>query len=181
MASKPLKGSQPYLNAARTLIREHRCTVCAISPNASGWAYARRRAIEVPHPRGPRTFVALAHEVGHQALHRRGLQPGHRRPQRWVEEMEAYVFAIEACERFSLPDGARMRKMAGERTYPWFWLALEHSAVPRQRRRQMLERSPEWMHDYIPKLHGERVECPWFWLDDPKPKGRRLRKPNCRT
>lgn len=88
-----------YEDAAAALLRESGCTVRKWRKNNTGTAYTKARdwGIECPRPTTARRFGVLAHEVGHQLMHRQGQKP------RWVEEVEAEVFALEQFLRFGLP------------------------------------------------------------------------------
>jgi hypothetical protein len=92
-------GRSPFREAALTLLEETGCTVATWRATTSGRAHITDRnwKIEVPEPRGPVSFATFAHEVGHQVLHRNGRRP------RWIEEAEAWRYALDQFDRFELP------------------------------------------------------------------------------
>jgi hypothetical protein len=98
-----------YEDAARVLLRESGCTVRKWRTTATGTAYVEADdwGIETPHPRGPISFGVLAHEVGHQVLHRHNSLP------RWLEEIEAWEYALAQFERFGLDGEIAARLKAG--------------------------------------------------------------------
>ena len=87
-----------YEEAARVLLRESGCTVRKWRKANTGTAYTASAdwGIETPRPRGQASFAVLAHEVGHQMLHR------HNSKQRWLEEVEAWEYALAQFDRFGL-------------------------------------------------------------------------------
>lgn len=94
MPDKP----NPYREAGDALLRESGCTVRKWRKSNSGRAGTRSRDwwIEAPEPRGPISFGVFAHEIGHQMLHRNKSRP------RWLEEVEAWEYALAQFERFEL-------------------------------------------------------------------------------
>ena len=90
----------PYEQAARVLLSESGCTVRKWRTKNTGaaWTSADDWGIETPRPRGHASFAVLAHEVGHQMLHRHN---GNK--QRWLEEVEAWEYALAQFDRFDLP------------------------------------------------------------------------------
>lgn len=89
-----------YEQAASELIRRSGCTVRRYRTNLRGTAYTKAEdwGIEVPRPTTAKRFAVFAHEVGHQMLHRsNGDTP------RYVEEAEAWEYALAAFDEFGLP------------------------------------------------------------------------------
>ena len=88
----------PYEEAARVLLAESGCNVRKWRTSNTGTAYTRSDdwGIETPRPRGQASFAVLAHEVGHQLLHR------FNGKQRWLEEVEAWEYALRQFDRFGL-------------------------------------------------------------------------------
>lgn len=99
-----MNGREPYLSAARALLDETGCTVRRWRRGTTGVALLSDPdwAIEVPEPRGPVSYGTFAHEVAHQMLHRPERRTM-RRPHRWLEELEAWEWALATFERFGLP------------------------------------------------------------------------------
>jgi hypothetical protein len=79
-------------------VRESGVTVVKTRKRSSGVAMIASDdwAIEAPAPRGAIGFAVFAHEVGHQMLHRGKSTP------RWLEEIEAWEYALEQFARFEL-------------------------------------------------------------------------------
>lgn len=96
----PLEGKEPFLTAAQTLLDETGCEIKLYRKECSGFAYTTSPEwwIVVPRPTTPERFGTFAHEVGHQVLHRFNSKP------RWLEEIEAWEYAVEQIERFGLPE-----------------------------------------------------------------------------
>jgi hypothetical protein len=96
-------GREPYLSAARTLLDETGCVVAKWRTATTGHARTTDPdwKIESPEPRGPVSWATLAHEVGHQMLHRK--DTGRASGPRWLKELEAWEYAIEQFRRFDLP------------------------------------------------------------------------------
>jgi hypothetical protein len=92
-----------YEEAARVLLAESGCNVRKWRTKNTGTAYTSSNdwGIETPRPRGQASFAVLAHEVGHQLLHR------HNGKQRWLEEVEAWEYALGQFDRFGLPGSDR--------------------------------------------------------------------------
>lgn len=89
-----------WQQAANQLIKESGVTVRKWRNTNSGVAYtgAKDWGIEAPVPKGPVTFCTFAHEVAHQLFHRKnGKTP------RWIEEVEAWEYALASLKRFELP------------------------------------------------------------------------------
>lgn len=132
-----------YRVAAEALLRESGCTVRRWRTSNTGRAFTRSDdwGIEVPQPRGPVSFGVYAHEVGHQMLHREGSRP------RWLEELEAWEYALAQFDRFQLRGIERCRSDAAK--------SLVYAAAKANRRcspetaQAILDRFPDWvwMHD----------------------------------
>jgi hypothetical protein len=92
-------GREPFLSAAQTLLDDSGCVVRRWRRNLSGTAYTKSAdwEIEAPTPTTALRFAILAHEVGHQMLHRGGSK------QRWQEEFEAWEYAFARFDEFGLP------------------------------------------------------------------------------
>jgi hypothetical protein len=88
-----------YVNAGNQLVKESGVNVRKWRNNTTGVAYTKADdwGIESPRPVGPVSFGVFAHEVGHQMLHRHNSKP------RWLEEIEAWEYALEQFDRFELP------------------------------------------------------------------------------
>lgn len=136
----PVRGREPFLSAANVLLAESGCTIRKWRTGLTGVAYTHDDdwGIETPEPRGPGSFAVLAHEVGHQLMHRFNSDP------RWLEEIEAWEFAIAQFERFELP--------GLERVYPDAKRSIEYALSKAERRStrptelvpRMLARRPAW-------------------------------------
>jgi hypothetical protein len=123
-------------------------TVRKYRSGSTGTAYTEADdwGIEAPHPRGPVSFAVFAHEVGHQLKHRDGSRP------RWLEEIEAWEFALSCFERFELPGVERARASAARH--------LRYTAARLARRRRL---SPETAQRVLDRMPA------WVWkLDDPR-------------
>lgn len=98
----------PYRKAADALMTEHHVIVkLPYRKSTTGRAYISQRMILTPDPRGPISFGTFAHEVGHVALGHSSGKP------RWVEETEAWEFAMRAFIRFGLRGYERAHADAG--------------------------------------------------------------------
>jgi hypothetical protein len=99
-----------YDAAARVLLRETGCTVRKWRSGSTGVAYvtADDWGIEAPRPAGPISFGILCHEIGHQLLHRGNSLP------RWLEEIEAWEYALRQFDRFGLNGYDRCRLHAAK-------------------------------------------------------------------
>lgn len=135
-------GREPYLSAAVALIAESGCTVRKWRRGTSGVAYTASEdwGIEVPEPRGPVSFATFAHEVGHQLLHRRNGDAS-----RWLEECEAWEFALAQFDRFELPGKIKAQNDAATSL-----ARAAAKAIRRSNRRDMLvaeirARYPAWV------------------------------------
>jgi len=87
-----------YALAAATLLREEDVRVRATRSSTTGVAH-RDGTITVPDARGPISFGVFAHEVGHVV--RDHVRKGDRTP-RWIEEVEAWEYALFQMTRFGL-------------------------------------------------------------------------------
>jgi hypothetical protein len=140
--------AEPYERAAAVLLRESGCTVRGYRSRNTGRAFTRADdwGIEVPRPRGPVSFAVFAHEVGHQLLHR-----GNGKTGRWLEEVEAWEYALAQFDRFALPGVERARVDAA--------VSLRYAAAKSLRgrlssatARAILDRMPEWVwHFHDPR------------------------------
>lgn len=132
--------AEQYERAAAALIASSGCTVRRYRARTTGVAYTNAVdwGIEVPRPRGPVSFGVFAHEVAHQVLHR-----DHDR-QRWLEEVEAWEFALACFERFELPGVERARATAARGIRYAFAKAGRRHPTPATVRR-MVERIPAWV------------------------------------
>lgn len=127
-----------WQQAVDQLIKESGVTVCRWRNSISGVAYTGDDdwGVEIPIPKGPVSFCIAAHEIGHQLKHRRnGKTP------RWVEEVEAWEFALTQLERFELPGYNRALKAATSRLDYSFSKAVRRG-VPLA---AISNRFPEWM------------------------------------
>lgn len=133
---------QQYEAAAAVLVRESGVTVRKTRKRSSGVAMTASDdwGIEAPAPTGPIGFAVFAHEVAHQVLHRHGSRP------RWLEEIEAWEYALEQFVRFELPHVERARAKAAR--------SLRYAAGKAARRcspktaRAIVDRMPAWAFVY---------------------------------
>ncbi len=88
-----------WQDAVDQMIKESGVTVRRWRNTLSGRAFCGSDdwGVEIPVPKGPVSFAIAAHEIGHQLKHRKGQRP------RWVEEVEAWEYALEQLARFELP------------------------------------------------------------------------------
>jgi hypothetical protein len=128
-----------FEQAAARLLAESGCTVRRWRSGNSGaaWTEDADWGIEVPEPRGPVSFGTFAHEVGHQMLHRNGSAA------RWLEEIEAWEYALAQFDRFELPGRERTQADAAK--------CLRYAAAKAERRcapstaQRILDRMPAWV------------------------------------
>lgn len=128
-----------YEIAGKALLMESGCTVRKWRTKTTGTAYVRDRdwGIEAPRPRGPISFATFAHEIGHQMLHRGGSRP------RWLEELEAWEYALAQFDRFNLPGKDKAQTDAAK--------CLVYAAAKAERRaspetaRLILDTFPSWV------------------------------------
>jgi hypothetical protein len=131
-------GSLPaaYEEAAATLLAESGCHVRKWR-HAGGVAYTDDDdwGIEAPRPRGAVSFGVFAHEVAHQLLHRSGSRP------RWLEEVEAWEYALAQFVRFELSGALQAREHAAKSL-----AYASRKAVRRGANRELInERMPAWV------------------------------------
>lgn len=120
-----MPGREPWRSATAALLDEHGLSVRKWRSSTTGCAYRDYPLIEGPEPRGRVSFAVLAHEVGHKALHGRGSKP------RWLEEVEAWEFALAQFQRFRLGDpGVGVRRRAERGIAHSFEMALRRGADP---------------------------------------------------
>lgn len=88
-----------FMDAGQQLLRESGCEVSYHSAlKGAAHTYRDDWLIEVPVPTTALRFAIFAHEVGHQMLHRDSNKV------RWLEEWEAWSYALDQFQRFRLPD-----------------------------------------------------------------------------
>lgn len=135
MPDKP----NPYEDAAAVLLKESGCTVREYRRNNTGKAFTRSKdwGIIVPRPRGPISFGVFAHEVGHQMLHRFNSTP------RWLEELEAWEYALEQFDRFEL-DGKEKSRQDAAASLVWA-AAKANKRGSAETARKILDRYPAWV------------------------------------
>lgn len=105
-----LVGKEPWLSAASQLLRESGCEISKYRNNLTGLALTSAVGghwwIETPRPSTAKRYAVLAHEVGHWTLH---YQKGGRR---WLEEVQAWDYALSTFDRFNLPDKEQVLEYA---------------------------------------------------------------------
>jgi len=124
------------------LVRESGVTVRKTRKRSSGVAMTASDdwGIEAPAPRGAIGFGVFAHEVGHQVLHRGNSKP------RWLEEIEAWEYALAQFERFELRGVEQARARAAR--------SLRYAAGKAARRcspataQAIVDRLPAWVLVY---------------------------------
>jgi hypothetical protein len=128
-------GREPWRSATALLLDEHGLRVRRWRGSTTGCAYHAVPEIEGPEPRGRVSFAVLAHEVGHKALHH-----GRSKP-RWLEEVEAWDFALGQFERLRLGDpGAGVRRRAQRGVAHSFGMAIRRGADPDR----IAAAAPDW-------------------------------------
>lgn len=150
------KLADRYELAAAALLAQSGCTVSKYRSSNTGAAFTfgDEWDIEVPHPRGPVSFGVFAHEVGHQLLHRHnGGYP------RWLEEIEAWEFALDCFRRFELPGVERCRADAAKALVYAAVKALRNPRTSDATRRALRERYA-WVWEVDP-ARAARAE---IWL-----------------
>jgi hypothetical protein len=136
--------SNPYQDAADVLLHETGCVVRKWRQNNTGVAFttAPDWGIEAPRPRGPISFGVFAHEIGHQVLHRHNSAP------RWLEEIEAWEYALKQFENHGLAgyDAAQLNAAKGIT-----WAARKASKrCSWESAYKILNRVPDWVDDLFP-------------------------------
>jgi hypothetical protein len=137
-----VKQRDRFKYAADVLVRESGVTIRKHRKSNTGVAYTHEDdwGIEAPEPVGPVSFATFAHEIGHQLMHR-----GRARIA-WLNEIEAWEFALAQFDRFDLPGVERARKSAAQH--------LRYVAGRSGRRakpetaRAILDRYPAWVFVY---------------------------------
>ena len=140
-----------WQRAVDQLIKETGVTVRRWRKSRSGVAYTGSDdwGIEIPDPKGPVSFCIAAHEIGHQIKHRRNGTP------RWIEEVEAWEYALAMLERFGLPDeaGRAMKRATRSLDYSFgkaFRRGVSNATIN--------ERYPEWIERLWQATHNEVYE-----------------------
>jgi hypothetical protein len=135
-----------YEEAAAALVVSSGVTVRKYRERNTGVAFttADDWGIEVPHPRGPISFATFAHEVGHQLLHRHNSTP------RWLEEIEAWEFALSCFERFELSGVERARHDAAKSLVYAAVKALRNPRTSDETRRALRSRYA-WVWQTVPE------------------------------
>jgi hypothetical protein len=128
----------PYLAAAEKLVALSGVRVRKYRSSMTGVAFTRADdwGIEAPRPHGPVSFAVFAHEVAHHLLHRSGSRP------RWLEEVEAWEYALDCFERFELRGVDHARADAARSIRYAVAKALRRGSP--ETARAILERTPEW-------------------------------------
>ena len=118
-------GREPWRSATAGLLDQYGLEVRRWRSSTTGCAYHHTPEIEGPEPRGRVSFAVLAHEVGHKAL-----SHGRSKP-RWLEEVEAWDFALHQFDRLGLGDpGAGVRRRARRGIAHSFGMAIRRGADP---------------------------------------------------
>jgi hypothetical protein len=134
-----------YEDAARVLLAESGCNVRKWRTKNTGAAYTSSDdwGIETPRPRGQASFAVLAHEVGHQLLHR------HNGKQRWLEEVEAWEYALDQFDRFRL-DGREQATATANRCVAYAVSKALRRRCSDATAQAMTERLAEWRIAVLP-------------------------------
>lgn len=142
MKGLPLEGREPYLSAAATLLRESGCTILRWRSNLTGYAAIEDDdwSIVTPRPSTASSFGVFAHEVGHHMLHRE-----RRSSSRWLEEIEAWQFAVDQFTRFELPGYDELVKRANNGVRYALRKALRRSKAPGRLAVRMRAALPPWV------------------------------------
>lgn len=135
-----LARAKPYEDAAAALIASSGCTIRRYRPTLSGVAYTDSTdwGIEVPAPRGPVAFAIFAHEVAHQVFHR-----GSGARQRWLEEVEAWEFALGCFAEFELRGVEVARRRGRKSLRRRFWTTCRRAKPETVER--IVARYPRWV------------------------------------
>src|SRR5262245_35434672 len=136
-----MPSTNSYSEAAGILLRENRVTVRRFRSNTTGGANSKTREIETPEARGPISFGTLAHEVGHVALN----HSANGKVPRYVEEVEAWEFALRQMERFGLRGYERVYVDAAECVAYAFSKAIRRGVSAETIR----DRFPGWWSDAL--------------------------------
>jgi hypothetical protein len=99
----------------------------------------------VPRPKTAKTFGVFAHEVGHQLKHR----TGRSRLRDYEVEIEAWRYALDQFDRFSLPGASVVAKDAARSLDHVFAKGLRRTPAARlaERVEQMMGAAPDWWRD----------------------------------
>lgn len=124
-----------WQEAADVLLERHGVVVSRWRKTMSGVSYGDSNEIETPRPRSSISFAILAHEVGHQVLHK-----GKPRGPRYQEEVEAWEFALKAIQEFDLPGYERVERKARRMIGYSFQKAMRRGVHPRT----IAEQYPTW-------------------------------------
>ena len=130
-----------WQQAVDQLVKESGVTVRQWRNHDSGAAYCEDDdwGVEIPIPKGPVTFCTAAHEIGHQLMHRKERRAV--KEPRWVEEVEAWEYALVQLERFELPGYDRaMRSVVKSIDYAFG--KARRRGVPLE---VIEEKFPEWI------------------------------------
>jgi hypothetical protein len=137
-----------YELAGATLLRSERVLVVHERAASTGVSYGDGR-IEAPRARGPISFGTLAHEVGHEVCdHARTREP------RWVQEVEAWEYALAQVERFGLKGYERVHVDAARCLAHSFAKAIKRGVDPEKIR----ERYPTWWADALAHERWPMIE-----------------------
>lgn len=152
-----LKGQEPYLTAALTLLNESGCAICKYRTSATGLAYTGSKGwlIVVPTQTTLRRFMVLAHEVGHQELHRP--ERRERKVQRWQEEFEADAFALDAADRLGLLGDDLARTAANEIVAGWVMSTAERTLYRAKKPRALAGRMTAFAEERLDMKLGLAV------------------------
>lgn len=130
-----------YHEAAEHLLRRERVRVRGRRKATTGVAYPDGSVI-IPDVRGPISFATAAHEVGHVVL---GHSFNGRRLPRWVEEVEAWQYALDQFESYGLAGYDRAYLDAARCVAYAFSKAIRRGVDPETIR----ERFPGWYSDAL--------------------------------
>jgi hypothetical protein len=132
-------SENPYEWAAASLMVNADVEVRKYRTSMSGSAY-KDRTIATPRARGAISFAVLAHEVGHVVLdHHHNSEP------RWVEEVEAWEYALHAVETFGLKGYDKVYRRAAQCIAYAFGKAIRRGVKPET----ISERFPVWWRETL--------------------------------